>query len=143
MKYRPLSVVLCVGAAFGFSHATQLVADQPTGGDPAVQMRKVREAGLERFFGDRIHITRHKNTEFLEALIRSHGFDRSRTWMIGNSIRTDVVPALTAGIHAIHMRAQTEWEYNVVQIDVEPKGAFFTLDHLKDVPDTIYQYVNR
>ncbi len=31
-----------------------------TGGDPAIQMRKVKEAGLERYFAARIHITRHK-----------------------------------------------------------------------------------
>lgn len=38
-----------------------------TGGDPAIQMRKVTEAGLDRYFGDRIHITRHKNAEFLNG----------------------------------------------------------------------------
>jgi len=70
-------------------------------------------------------------------------FDREHTWMIGNSIRTDVVPALTAGIHAIHVRTPEEWHYNVVQIDVEPKGAFFTLDKLIEVPDTIHRYMNR
>ncbi|MEK8128105.1 HAD family hydrolase [Paenibacillus filicis] len=112
-----------------------------TGGDPAVQMRKVKEAGLERFFHDRIHITRHKNTEFLEGILTSSGLDRSRTWMIGNSLRTDIIPALTCGIHAIFMPAELEWSYNQVEVDVEPAGAYFTLSSLHLIPEAIRSYV--
>ncbi|WP_424768905.1 HAD family hydrolase [Paenibacillus sp. sgz302251] len=114
-----------------------------TGGEQPIQRRKIEKLHLERYFDTRIYIRRLKNNEALEDILSTGVFDRSMTWMIGNSIRTDVVPALTAGIHAIHMRAQSEWEYNVIQIDVEPKGAFLTLDQLIEVPDAIYQYVNR
>ncbi|MBD2869781.1 HAD family hydrolase [Paenibacillus arenilitoris] len=114
-----------------------------TGGELPIQRRKIERLKLERYFDTRIYIRRLKNNDALEGILSAGSFDRGRTWMIGNSIRTDVVPALTAGIHAIHMRAQTEWQYNVVQIDVEPKGAFFTLDHLKEVPETIRRYVYR
>lgn len=111
-----------------------------TGGDPAIQMRKVTEAGLERYFADRIHITRHKNVEFLNGLIRSHGFDRKNTWMIGNSLRTDILPALKNGIHAIFMPVEREWEYNQIEIDVKPAGAYFTLTSLSQIPETIRRY---
>lgn len=114
-----------------------------TGGELPIQRRKIEKLNLERYFDSRIYIRRLKNSDALESILSTGQFDRSSTWMVGNSIRTDVVPALTAGIHAIHMRAVTEWEYNVVQIEVEPKGAFLTLDHLKDVPDAIHGYVNR
>ncbi|SDE30474.1 putative hydrolase of the HAD superfamily [Paenibacillus sp. UNCCL117] len=112
-----------------------------TGGDPAVQMRKIKEAGLERFFADRIHITRHKNTEFLEGILSNNGMDRSRTWMIGNSLRTDMIPALTCGIHAIFMPAELEWSYNEVEVTVQPSGAYFTLSSLHLIPETIKGYV--
>lgn len=111
-----------------------------TGGEPLVQMRKVTEAGLERFFDDRIHITRHKTTEFLESILRNHQLDRSNTWMIGNSLRTDVLPALRTGIHAIFMPALQEWAFNNVEIDAEPKGAFLTLSSLSEIPGAIRQY---
>lgn len=114
-----------------------------TGGELPIQRRKIEKLNLERYFESRIYIRRLKNSDALENILSTGLFDRSSTWMVGNSIRTDVVPALTAGIHAIHMRAVTEWEYNVIQIEVEPKGAFLTLDHLKDVPDAIHSYVNR
>lgn len=111
-----------------------------TGGDPAIQMRKVTEAGLERYFADRVHITRHKNEEFLNGLIRAYGFDRRETWMIGNSLRTDILPALKNGIHAIFMPAEREWAYNQVEVDVEPSGAFVTLTSLSQIPQTIRGY---
>ncbi|MCZ8515687.1 HAD family hydrolase [Paenibacillus filicis] len=111
-----------------------------TGGEPAIQLRKVKEARLERYFGDQVHITRHKNAEFMEGLIRSQGFDRRRTWMIGNSLRTDIIPALTCGIHAIFMPAEQEWSYNQVEVDVEPQGAYLTLSSLSLIPAAIRDY---
>lgn len=114
-----------------------------TGGEILIQRRKIEKLQLERYFESRIYIRRLKNSEALENILAEGPFDRSRTWMIGNSIRTDVVPALTAGIHAIHMKAKSEWQYNIINIEVEPKGAFFTLDQLKDVPDTIHRYIGR
>ncbi|TVY08423.1 HAD family hydrolase [Paenibacillus cremeus] len=111
-----------------------------TGGDPTIQMRKITEAGLLRFFAGRIHVTRHKNIEFLEGLIRSEGFDRPNTWMIGNSLRTDIIPALTCGIHAIFMPAELEWAYNQVEVTVEPKGAYLTLSSLHLIPESIRTY---
>ncbi|MUT67368.1 HAD family hydrolase [Paenibacillus sp. NEAU-GSW1] len=114
-----------------------------TGGELTIQRRKIERMQLESYFGQRIYIRQHKNSAALEQILTDGGYDRSHTWMIGNSIRTDVVPALTAGIHAIHMRAESEWQYNVVQIDVQPKGAFFTLDKLLEVPNAIQQYIKR
>lgn len=114
-----------------------------TGGELLIQRRKIERMELERYFESRIYIRQLKNNDALEQILSTGSFDRDHTWMIGNSIRTDVVPALTAGIHAIHMKTQEEWHYNVVQIDVQPKGAFLTLDQLKDVPDAIHNYLNR
>ncbi|WP_168122638.1 HAD hydrolase-like protein [Paenibacillus sp. HB172176] len=114
-----------------------------TGGEPLIQSRKIEKMKLDRFFESRVYIRQLKNNEALEDILASGSFNRERTWMIGNSIRTDVVPALTAGIHAIHMRSEEEWHYNVVQIDVQPRGAFLTLERLIDVPSAIHSYLKR
>ncbi|TBL78684.1 HAD family hydrolase [Paenibacillus thalictri] len=112
-----------------------------TGGDRSVQMRKVRDAGLERFFGDRIYVAQHKATPFLETIIRDRALELTSTWMIGNSLRTDVIPALESGIHSIFIPAETEWAYNNVEINVKPKGAFLTVHTLREVPEAIDTYV--
>jgi len=112
-----------------------------TGGEALIQQRKIDKLDLSRFFGNRIYIRQHKNNEALEQIIAGGEFDRSHTWMIGNSIRTDVIPALTAGIHAIHVKAANEWEYNNMNIDISPSGAFFQLDKLNEVPPAIHSYM--
>ncbi|MBW7455926.1 HAD family hydrolase [Paenibacillus sepulcri] len=114
-----------------------------TGGEMLIQQRKIQQMQLQRYFDTRIYVRSHKNIDAMEGILSEGGFERSSTWMIGNSLRTDVIPALTSGIHAIHMKSESEWIYNVVGIDVEPKGAFFTLHQLCDVPDKIHGYIRQ
>lgn len=117
----------------GEGHALYLY----TGGVAAHQHKKIKSLQLERYFGDRIFVRQHKTEEALEEILTTGGFDRGRTWMIGNSIRTDVMPALKAGIHCIHIPAITEWQFNIVDITVTPKGQFLRLPLLEAVPAAI------
>ncbi|UHA73608.1 HAD family hydrolase [Paenibacillus sp. 481] len=111
-----------------------------TGGQPVIQHRKIEQMQLRIYFGDRIFIRQHKTAAALAAIVEEQGFDRSRTWMIGNSVRTDVVPALMAGLHAIYLKQPNEWAYNLVDIDAQPAGAFATIEQLVDVPDIVRQW---
>ncbi|MNN57615.1 hypothetical protein D3C81_1726100 [compost metagenome] len=61
--------------------------------------------------------------------------------MVGNSLRTDIIPGLEQGTHVIYIPAPNEWHYNVVDITVKPKGAFLTLSSLNQVPEAIHGYV--
>ncbi|NEW07026.1 HAD family hydrolase [Paenibacillus sp. SYP-B3998] len=114
-----------------------------TGGDASIQMKKVRDSGLQTYFNDRIFVTVHKTKEFMETLLHEQRFDRRHTWMIGNSVKTDVLPALHAGIHSIHIPVPQDWEYNTGKIDIAPKGAFYQLASLKEVPTTIQDYTKK
>lgn len=111
-----------------------------TGGDETIQRKKVRDVGLHRYFDERIFITHHKNVEFMRSIVAEQGFDASRTWMIGNSVRTDVVPALEAGLNCIHIPAHNDWHYNVGEVNVRPQGAFLTLGSLREVPPAISEH---
>lgn len=111
-----------------------------TGGAAIIQERKIKALGLDSYFGDRIFIRRHKTTDALEHILQEQRFARERTWMVGNSIRTDIVPALETGIHAIHVPAILEWQFNVVDIQVQPKGAFLQVPTLREVPKAISGY---
>jgi putative hydrolase of the HAD superfamily len=61
--------------------------------------------------------------------------------MIGNSLRTDIVPALESGIHAIFIPADNEWNYNIVEVKSEPAGAYLTISSLNQVPNAINAYL--
>lgn len=112
-----------------------------TGGVAEVQFRKINQLGLEYFFENRVHVARHKTIEEMDRLLNRIHADRTSTWMIGNSLRTDIVPALEAGIHAIYIPTLNEWEYNIVEVNTQPKGAYLTIKSLIHVPQTIADYV--
>ncbi len=112
-----------------------------TGGDEANQRRKIAQLELTTYFEHRIFISEHKDTTALSDILKTIDPDLAFTWMVGNSLRTDIVPALEMGINAIYIPAEMEWPYNMVDIDVEPKGAFLALNALQDVPDAIHQYI--
>ncbi|TJY44191.1 HAD family hydrolase [Cohnella pontilimi] len=112
-----------------------------TGGELAIQQRKIDRLKLERYFEDRIYIRQHKNIQALEQILSKGEFDRDLTWMIGNSLRTDVMPALQCGIHSVYLKQDNEWNYNLIPIEAQPRGAFITLHALSEVPPAIHRYL--
>jgi putative hydrolase of the HAD superfamily len=112
-----------------------------TGGDPEIQLRKVEQLNLKRYFEERIFVARHKNTSAFKTMLASLAADPGETWMVGNSARTDMIPALESGAHAIFIPAEKEWAYNQVDITVKPKGAFLRLSRLAEVPEAIRAYL--
>lgn len=108
-----------------------------TGGDEANQRRKITQLELTTFFEHRIFISEHKDTTALSDILKTIKADPAVTWMVGNSLRTDIVPALELDIHAIYIPAEMEWQYNIVDINVDHSSAFLTVDSLQQVPDVI------
>ncbi|KWX86472.1 HAD family hydrolase [Paenibacillus riograndensis] len=108
-----------------------------TGGDDTIQQRKIEQMKLDVYFDDRIYIRQHKNVEALENRLNTHSFDRKNTWMIGNSLRTDVLPALTAGINSINLKQQNEWLYNLIELQREMQQSVQTITSISEVPPVI------
>lgn len=108
-----------------------------TGGDEANQRRKISQLELTTFFEHRIFISEHKDTTALSDILKTIKADPQVTWMVGNSLRTDIVPALEMDIHAIYIPAETEWQYNIVEVNIEHSSDFITVDSLQEVPDVI------
>ena len=80
-----------------------------TKGEPAEQNRKIDLSGLRPFFAH-CEIVKEKHRDAYAQLAQTRGFDLARTWMIGNSPRSDINPALSAGMRAVfvpHMRTWT------------------------------------
>jgi putative hydrolase of the HAD superfamily len=108
-----------------------------TGGDDTIQQRKIEQMKLDVYFNDRIFIRQHKNVESLENILSTYPFERQRTWMIGNSLRTDVLPALTAGINSIYLKQQNEWLYNLIELQREMQQSVVTISSIHEVTPVI------
>jgi|SRR5687768_9700864 len=86
------------------------------GADPGYQMGCVRESGVVEVVGESgVRVCRQKTAEaFRETLEVLGGPLPASVWMVGNSIRSDVNPALEAGANAILVEVADPWEYDQV-----------------------------
>jgi putative hydrolase of the HAD superfamily len=79
-----------------------------TKGEPAEQNRKIDLSGLRPLFAHCV-VVKEKNREAYVDLARLREFDPHRTWMIGNSPKSDINPALDAGLGAVYVPHERTW----------------------------------
>jgi len=80
-----------------------------TQGDRAVQEKRIADSGLADLF-ERTEIVSQKTVDVLRRLLDELGADPAATWFVGNSIASDVNPAIGAGLHAVWVDAHV-WEH--------------------------------
>ena len=105
-----------------------------TKGDPDVQWRRVERSGIANFF-DVIQIVPEKPpAAFLDVLAALHVEPRD-AWSVGNSVRSDILPAIKAGLRAVWIDAHV-WEHErfVGQFSHDQAVA---VANLTDVADSI------
>ena len=79
-----------------------------TKGHPDEQNRKIDLSGLRPLFAH-CEVVKEKNREAYLQLAEVRGFDHQHTWMIGNSPKSDINPALAAGLRAVHVPHERTW----------------------------------
>lgn len=89
-----------------------------TKGDLLDQERKLKKSGLEHFF-HHIEIMSDKKEDDYRRLIKRLDIQPDEFVMIGNSIKSDVLPVLNIGGHGIHIPYHTNWEYEKIETKVD------------------------
>jgi putative hydrolase of the HAD superfamily len=79
-----------------------------TKGDPEEQRMKIDRSGLDKYF-QHAAIVKEKNAAAYLALALDRGFVPEATWMIGNSPRSDINPALEVGLSAVYVPHARTW----------------------------------
>jgi putative hydrolase of the HAD superfamily len=79
-----------------------------TKGDHAEQADKVRRSGLAEYFSA-VEIVREKDPAAYQAVVELHELKAHSSWMIGNSPKSDINPALAAGLHAVFLFHKDTW----------------------------------
>jgi len=79
-----------------------------TKGHPEEQKLKIDRSGLGVWFAHTA-IVKEKDAAAYRELVRSRGMNPERTWMIGNSPKSDVNPALDAGLRAVFVPHAHTW----------------------------------
>jgi len=120
--------------------AVRSVADQfhvllITKGDLLDQERKLAQSGLGDLF-DGVEIVSEKTPTIYNRIFDTHADGADRAMMVGNSMRSDVVPVVEIGGWGVFVPHGLEWE---LEAAAPPENAprFKELTHLGDLPDLI------
>ena len=97
----------------GVPETLQYLADRHdltlfTKGHPEEQKLKIDRSGLGAFF-NHTAIVKEKDAPAYRRLVEERGLDPQRTWMIGNSPKSDINPALEAGLSAVFVPHANTW----------------------------------
>jgi putative hydrolase of the HAD superfamily len=107
-----------------------------TKGDLLHQTSKLDRSGLRESFRY-VEVVSEKTTAVYGRILSRHGIDPTRFLMIGNSIRSDVLPALEAGGWAAHVPAELSWFHEHAELPANVRQHYFELPALDRVVDVI------
>ncbi len=92
-----------------------------TKGNHAEQTEKLSRSGLApHFFA--VEIAAEKDPPAYRDVLTRHSLDHKSSWMIGNSPKSDINPALAAGLHAVFLFHKDTWALEHADIAVAPPG---------------------
>jgi len=116
-------------AALAGSYPLMLI----TKGDLLDQERKLARSGLARHFRH-VEIVSDKTRAGYEALLRRHAVAAGRFLMVGNSLRSDVLPVLAIGGTAVHVPHDLNWAHEAVDPPPADQPGFRQIEHLGQLP---------
>lgn len=102
-----------------------------TKGDLLDQERKLKKSGLEYFF-HHIEIMSDKKEDDYQKLIRHLDIRPDQFMMIGNSLKSDILPVLNLGGYGVHIPYHTTWEHEKVDQNVVHAN-FRQVTHMKEI----------
>ena len=102
-----------------------------TKGDVVEQEAKIARSGLAPHF-DGIHILAEKDVGTYRKVLRSAGVEPKTFLMVGNSIRSDIVPVVALGARAVHIPYYVTWAHETAETAGAAK--FDVLTTIKDLP---------
>ena len=108
-----------------------------TKGDLLDQERKLGNSNLEKYF-HHVEIMSDKNPDSYRKLVRHLDINAGEFLMIGNSLKSDVIPVLEIGSDAIHIPYHTTWAHEHVD-DMTDFQPYMTLDGFSDLLEVFYR----
>lgn len=102
-----------------------------TKGDLLDQERKLEKSGLSQYF-HHVEVLSDKKESNYKNLLEHLNIDVSEFLMIGNSLKSDVLPILNIGAQAVHVPFHTTWAHEMVSED-EMQNNHLKLNGLKDI----------
>jgi putative hydrolase of the HAD superfamily len=103
-----------------------------TKGHPEEQKLKIDRSGLGIYFGHTA-IVKEKDVAAYRTLVGERGIAPERAWMVGNSAKSDINPALAAGLNAVYVPHPHTWGLERQEIR-GGDGRLLVLERFADLP---------
>jgi putative hydrolase of the HAD superfamily len=113
-----------------------------TKGDLMDQERKLAGSGLAHYF-KHVEIVSDKNQVVYAGLLQKHAVDERRFLMIGNSMRSDILPVLELGGIAVYVPYHVIWAHEAGSVPEAMQDRFFEVGHLGHLPELVEQLERR
>lgn len=108
-----------------------------TKGDLFDQESKIARSGLAGLF-ERIEIVSEKDEATYRQILARHGVAPAEFLMVGNSLRSDILPVLRIGGMAVHIPYHVTWAHEMIDPAANPPGSppdgMWALDSIADLP---------
>ncbi len=103
-----------------------------TKGNTEEQKMKIERSGLSEFFAHTA-IVKEKNVGSYHGLIDARKISPETAWMIGNSPKSDINPALEAGLNAVFIPHSTTWTLERQEVREPGPGRLLVLERFADL----------
>lgn len=103
-----------------------------TKGNAEEQKLKIDRSGVGIWFGH-TQIVREKDSEAYRRLVEDRGLDPAKTWMIGNSPKSDINPALAAGLNAVFVPHDRTWHLEKTELASGSTGRLLVVNQFSDL----------
>ena len=105
-----------------------------TKGSVEEQKLKVERSGIEHYFS-RVTIVAEKNVATYQELVEELHVEPSLTWMIGNSPRSDINPALAVGLNAVYIPHPHTWHFEHEEVQNVGTGQLLQLARFNELKE--------
>ena len=103
-----------------------------TKGELDEQRYKVARSGVEAFFHE-VEVTGEKKAEDYHRLVERHAIVRDESWMVGNSPRSDINPALDVGLGAVYIPHENTWTLEHEDVRSKEGARLKVLEHFSEL----------
>jgi putative hydrolase of the HAD superfamily len=103
-----------------------------TKGDLLHQESKLARSGLGQYFTG-IEIVSEKDSHVYRNIMKRYAVPANRFVMVGNSLRSDILPVLEAGAHAVYVPYDISWVHERVSDEALAEAQFHRIAHIRDL----------
>jgi putative hydrolase of the HAD superfamily len=120
------------------SHALMII----TKGDLMDQEAKIARSGLMKYF-KYVEIISTKNKDTYAAILEKHRLDPSQFLMVGNSLKSDILPVVELGGYGVYIPYHITWAHETVPENARGQEGHYELEHIGLLPALVEKLSSR